>query len=301
MIVITLTSCPNSLRGDLTKWLLEIDTGVFVGRVSARVRDNLWARVIKNIKNGRATMTFHASNEQGLDFLIHNCERESIDFDGVKLILEPSQSRINERASASLSGHSKAYKYRAAKRIAGSGRRCGRSEPSNDYAVIDVETTGLRAETSEIFEVAAIIISNGKIIDTFSALIKTEQPIPLKITELTGVTDEIVKKDGEKPEIVFPRFIEFVGNRTLVSHNVGFDVSFINVACRRFGINELANKLVDTLAMSREALAGLRSYSLKALCEHLEIYPQNYHRALGDCHAAFMLHEKLMKLAADAK
>ena len=62
MIVITLTDCPISLRGDLTKWLLEINTGVFVGRVSARVRDNLWDRVVKNVKNGRATLVYSTNN-----------------------------------------------------------------------------------------------------------------------------------------------------------------------------------------------------------------------------------------------
>lgn len=52
MIVITLTDCPKSLRGDLSKWLLEINTGVFVGKVSARVRDNLWKRVKDSVKMG---------------------------------------------------------------------------------------------------------------------------------------------------------------------------------------------------------------------------------------------------------
>ena len=58
MVVVTLTDCPPKLRGDLTKWLLEINTGVYVGKINARVREELWKRICDNIKSGRATMSF---------------------------------------------------------------------------------------------------------------------------------------------------------------------------------------------------------------------------------------------------
>ena len=64
MVVITLEKCPLALRGDLTKWLQEISLGVYVGQVSARVRDKLWQRVCEESKNGRATMVYSARNEQ---------------------------------------------------------------------------------------------------------------------------------------------------------------------------------------------------------------------------------------------
>ena len=82
MIVIILNNCPPALRGDLTKWLQEVNTGVYVGQVSARVRDELWARVQGNVKSGRATMVFNTNNEQGMDFRVHNTSWEPIDFDG---------------------------------------------------------------------------------------------------------------------------------------------------------------------------------------------------------------------------
>ena len=93
MVVLTVIDCPVGLRGDLTKWLLEISTGVFVGRVSARVRDNLWERVKEFSKDGRATMVYSTYNEQRFDFRLHNSQWEPIDFDGLKLILRPSPSR----------------------------------------------------------------------------------------------------------------------------------------------------------------------------------------------------------------
>jgi len=115
MIVLTLTDCPVSLRGDLTKWLVEINTGVFVGRVSARVRDKLWERVKDSLKHGRATLVFSARNEQHMDFRVHNSEWEPIDFDGVKLILRPSPARVKKLSTLRL-GYSKASRYHRFKR-----------------------------------------------------------------------------------------------------------------------------------------------------------------------------------------
>lgn len=68
MVIVVLEKCPLSLRGDLTKWLQEVSLGVYVGRVSARVRDELWKRICEECKSGRATMVFPARNEQHFDF-----------------------------------------------------------------------------------------------------------------------------------------------------------------------------------------------------------------------------------------
>lgn len=116
MIVITLNDCPIALKGDLTKWLLEISPGVYVGQVSARVRDNLWDRVCALIKDGKATMVYSAKNEQHLDFRVHGNEWEPIEFDGIKLILRPSTARIKKLEKLRV-GYSKASKYRKAKRM----------------------------------------------------------------------------------------------------------------------------------------------------------------------------------------
>jgi CRISPR-associated protein Cas2 len=116
MLVVTLTDCPPALRGDLTKWLLEISPGVYVGQVSARVRDNLWARICDLTKHGKATMAFNARNEQRLDFRVHGSEWEPIDFDGIKLIMHPSPARVKKLGGLRL-GYSKASKMRKAKRM----------------------------------------------------------------------------------------------------------------------------------------------------------------------------------------
>ena len=111
MIVIVLSACPVSLRGDLTKWLLEINPGVFVGRVSARIREKLWARVLESGGTGRATMVFPADNEQRLEFRVNSADWEPVDFEGVKLIYRPAV-----RKTVPKSGWSKASRYRRARR-----------------------------------------------------------------------------------------------------------------------------------------------------------------------------------------
>jgi CRISPR-associated protein Cas2 len=94
MTVIVVAACPVGLRGHLTRWLLEISAGVFVGRVSARVRDLLWQRTVEMVKTGRAIMVFSANNEQGLAFKVHKHDWVPIDIEGVTLMLRPNESPV---------------------------------------------------------------------------------------------------------------------------------------------------------------------------------------------------------------
>jgi CRISPR-associated protein Cas2 len=91
MVVIVLTACPAGLRGHLTKWLMEISPGVFVGHVSARVRDLMWVQVVDLAKDGRAIMVHSARNEQQLAFKVHRHEWQPIDVDGLALMLRPRE------------------------------------------------------------------------------------------------------------------------------------------------------------------------------------------------------------------
>ncbi len=87
MTVVVLVAVPSGLRGHLTRWLLEIAPGVFVGNITARVREHLWERVTRHMgEDGRAVMVFRARNEQGLGFKVHGGEWEPADYDGLMLI-----------------------------------------------------------------------------------------------------------------------------------------------------------------------------------------------------------------------
>ena len=89
MLVMTLERVPPALRGELTRWLVEIQTGVYVGRVSAMVRDNLWRKAIDKARGGQCTQTWRANTELGVEFRISGDERRQlVDFDGLTLVSE---------------------------------------------------------------------------------------------------------------------------------------------------------------------------------------------------------------------
>lgn len=114
MVVIVLTACPVGLRGHLTRWLLEISAGVFVGKVSARVREELWDQVLTMVKDGRALMVHEEQNEQGYSFRSHRHHWDVIDVDGLTLMKRPDQLR--PEGSALRQGWSSAAKRRRATR-----------------------------------------------------------------------------------------------------------------------------------------------------------------------------------------
>ena len=90
MIVLVLSAVPEGLRGHVTRWLLEISPGVFVGNLGSRVRERLWEIVIKTMGSGRAIMVYRARNEQGLEFLTWGDPWRPVDFEGIRLMMRPA-------------------------------------------------------------------------------------------------------------------------------------------------------------------------------------------------------------------
>lgn len=116
MVVVVLTACPVGLRGDLTKWLLEIAPGVFVGNVSARVRDRLWERIVDAVKGGRAIMVYSAQNEQHLAFKVCQPDWVPVDCDGLELIKRPAGKEEATLLGSPKKGWSNASRYHQAKK-----------------------------------------------------------------------------------------------------------------------------------------------------------------------------------------
>lgn len=116
MVVVVLSACPEGLRGDLSKWLLEISAGVFVGFVSARVRELLWERIIALAKDGRAIMVHSTRGEQRLAFRVHRNQWLPVDMDGVTMILRPAPKKEKVADPDVRPGWSNASKYRRAAR-----------------------------------------------------------------------------------------------------------------------------------------------------------------------------------------
>ena len=116
MIVIVVTACPAGLRGDLSRWLFEIAPGVFVGHVSARVREALWTRVVAFVKDGRAIMVHSARNEQHLAFRVHRSGWTPKDCDGLTLMERPAGTDDETLFGAQKKGWSKAARAHRARR-----------------------------------------------------------------------------------------------------------------------------------------------------------------------------------------
>lgn len=292
MIILTLTDCPIKLRGDLTKWLLEISPGVFVGQVSARVRDHLWELIKETTKSGKATMVFNTNNEQRLDFRVHNSEWEPIDFDGIKLMLRPSPARIKQLGELRL-GFSKASKRQMAKRVA---KKRDRIFPDT-YVVIDVETSGLQPEKHEIIELGAILVKDHNITERFSVLVRTQTAITPMIEKITGITNAMLQKEGVQISVAMQQFIAFIQDFPIVSHNVDFDYSFLRKACVNCNLPLLSNRIIDTLTLSRRKIKQVANYKLSTLAAHFAIENTQIHRSLADCELTYQLFEKLIKLS----
>lgn len=290
MTVVVLTDCPPKLRGDLTKWLLEINTGVYVGNLSARVREELWTRICENLKMGRATMVFRAANEQKMDFWIHNSSWEPVDYDGIKLMRRPSAETLEVKESPVLeSGFSKAAQMRKTRRIAAAGIR-------EIVTVVDLETTGLEPMKDEIIELAALRVENGEPVAQYHAMIACETPLPPSVVSLTGIQDEDVRREGKPLEEVMTGFTEFIGKTLLVCHNAGFDQRFLLAACRQCNLPPLRNPFFDTLNVARRKVSNVPDYKLATLASHYSLDTKQAHRALADCYLVYGIYLKLKEL-----
>lgn len=287
MIVVSLTNCPPRLRGDLTRWLMELNTGVYVGNVSARVRDELWQRICEHVRDGRATMVFSTNNEQGMDFRVHNTTWIPTDFDGIQLMLRPSEAFAQQQAPVP---PSRAAQMRKVERIRTAQEKKLREQ---GYIVLDVETTGLRADQHEIIELAAMRVVEHEITDTFSTLVRIHAPLPATITALTGIRDDMLRDQGLPLPEAMAQFLAFVADRRVVCHHAAFDYAFLKAACRKCHLPEFRNPYADTLQMAKRQLDEVPDYKLATLAAHLGIDTTGSHRALEDCRMTYMPFEKL--------
>ena len=162
------------------------------------------------------------------------------------------------------------------------------------YVVFDLETTGFSSIKDKIIEIGAVKVENGVITDKFSTLVNPKVPIPFEITNLTGITDDMVM---EAPDIetILPQFLEFVGDAVLVAHNASFDVSFIEQNCRYQDITPDFTS-VDTVAMARILLPTLSKFKLNVVANALHISLENHHRAVDDAGATAEIFVKFVEM-----
>jgi DNA polymerase-3 subunit epsilon len=166
------------------------------------------------------------------------------------------------------------------------------------FVVLDLETTGGAPGVDAITEIGALKLRGGELLGRFETLVNPGVPIPPMIAVLTGITEAMVLP-APRIDSVLPAFLEFLGDAVIVGHNVRFDVSFLDAACRALGYPRLANTRVDTLGLARRLVRDeVPNLRLQTLATHLRASVEPVHRAYADAAATAEVFHTLLERAA---
>lgn len=277
MVIVSLTNCPPRLRGDLSKWMLEINTGVYVGSMSARVRDELWQRICENLQHGQATMVYTTNNEQGMDFKIHNTTWIPVDCDGIKLVMRPiSQAKKSKnKANTVESNLSSAGKRFQVSRINAAIDR-SKNKSITSYAIIQLITSGNIPQRDKILDIAAIKVDEGIAIDNYH------------------ITPSSTPENSLETSII--GLLEFISNMPIVTYKAQFIFTFLQWNCKRIGLDTPKNRFIDISALSQKTFDDIDDLSLDELAEHLKLDPPILSGALSQCELCFSIYNKLQEL-----
>jgi len=160
------------------------------------------------------------------------------------------------------------------------------------YAIVDIETTGHGQKGQKITEISALIFDGKKVVNEFTSLVNPEQNIPTFITNLTGITNAMVRNAPKFYEIA--KKVEDITRDTIfVAHNVNFDYNIIHAEFKSLGFDFKRKKLC-TVRLTRKIIPGLPSYSLGNICTAEKIPINGRHRAKGDAEATAELFRRLL-------
>jgi CRISPR-associated protein Cas2 len=287
MTVITISNAPMSLRGDLTKWMQEIATGVYIGNLNSRVREEIWERVIQSVGKGQATLSYATRNELGYQFKTHQTKQINVSFDGIPLVMIPKEE---EHVSVELKpGFSNQAKFRQARKYA---MKKNIKTPITPYIVIDIETNGLDPLQDDIIEIAAVRVEPDNY-EEFCCFISNKRKLPDEIVELTGITDQILAKEGLDISKALDEFVNFIGDLPIVGYNLLFDIDFINSNLRNINKDTIKNRKIDLMGLVKKEKMFLESYKLEDILLAYGIDESVPHRALEDARLTHALSTKV--------
>lgn len=284
--VITLKKTPPSLKGDLTKWMQEIQTGVYVGNFNSKVREELWQRVLENVKEGEATISYTSRNEIGYDFKTNSKEISIIDFDGIPLVMVDKKESLKDNSQAKL-GFSKASKLRKTRQFQKSILKI------RPYVVVDIETSGLDFNKNSIVEIGCVKVKDNNTVEEFERLIRQDNNLPQDIVNLTGITDEYLKKYGKEEKQVLIETLNFFEDLPIVSYGNNFDINFLNRALNRNGLSNIKNQTIDLMRYVKKENRMLENYKLQTALRGFGIDKKVPHRALADARLTYELSMKV--------
>ncbi|MDO5717102.1 MAG: PolC-type DNA polymerase III, partial [Tissierellia bacterium] len=170
----------------------------------------------------------------------------------------------------------------------------GSTNNKDEFVVFDIESTGLDPHLDEVIEIGAVKIKEGQIVDTFSQLYKATKPLSPFITNLTKITDDMIKNESYFMDSI-EEFSNFIGDAVLVAHNADFDIGFLKQKFKQKN-KRLSNAYLDTLKLSRYVLTDLKRFRLNLVCERLGIPLDQHHRAIFDAKATAQVFLELTKL-----
>lgn len=168
-----------------------------------------------------------------------------------------------------------------------------------DYVVLDFETTGAKCPPCRVTEIGAYRIEKGKITDKFHTLINPETEIPIFITQLTGITNAMVRNAPKFREVA-DDFLSFLGDAVLVAHNASFDVRFLNHEIGKiYDGYKVANPHLCTVQLSRRLVPHIENHKLNTVAEYFRVNLENHHRASHDAHATAKIFVNLLEQLND--
>ena len=159
-----------------------------------------------------------------------------------------------------------------------------------DYTVLDLETTGLSPAADDIIEFGIVKVSNHKVVDSFQAFVNPGYPISAFISNLTGITNSMLK--GEKKiEEILPAALSFIGDSLVIAHNSHFDLGFIRHGSAKYLKQPFLNNSLDTVRMSRRLYPAEKHHRLGDLISRFGVKQSSAHRALSDAEATQKCYE----------
>lgn len=287
MTIIILSNVPPSLRGDLTKWLQQIQPNIFIGTVTKTVRDELWLKILNNIGNGRATIADTTNNELGYKFETTDPAYQVVDFDGIPLMFH--QTKIPEKTIIKQKhGFSKASKQYHMRKF--NHPKPNQKTEKNEFISLDIETTGLNLNTNKIISISAIK-NNG---EKFNKFIKINTKIPPEIINLTHITNQKLATNGENLKDVLLKLSKFIENQNIIGYNINFDLKFLKLAYQKENLIMPTIRSFDLEPLVKKDNPFETSYKLENIIKLYDIINPEAHNSLNDAQATLELASKLI-------
>ena len=163
-----------------------------------------------------------------------------------------------------------------------------------NYVVIDIETTGISSESASIIELSAIRVIDGVVNESFSSIVNPKVEISEKVYKLTGISNDMVK-DAADIQSVLGKFLSFIGDSVLVSHNIHFDFVFLYRDTKRCFGKTIGNYYIDTYARAKECILSRKPLTVVNVADYFGIEKSVFPRTLGCCYTVKQIYEYLFK------